>query len=60
MNGFMVEYVDETGQQWISMETSGSPQNVTFSNISQASDNNGDYSKFSVSIAHIKTTSLPT
>ena len=46
MNGFMVEYVDETGQQWISMETSGSPQNVTFSNISQASDNNGDYSKF--------------
>ncbi len=48
-NGFMVEYFDENGQQWVSMENSTSAQNVTFSSISQASDNLGDYSKFECS-----------
>ena len=49
INGFMVEYTDDSGQQWVTMESSNSAQNVNFSNISQASDNHGDYSKFECS-----------
>ena len=46
LNGFEVRYTDDSGMEWVSMQNSNSAQNVTFSNISQASDNHGDYSRF--------------
>ena len=46
LNGFEVKYTDDAGMEWLSMQNSNSAQNVTFSNISQASDNHGDYSRF--------------
>jgi hypothetical protein len=46
-NGFVVVYKDGNGSEWTSSEGSVNPQSVQFTNVSQESDNNGDYSKFS-------------
>lgn len=45
-NGFFVTYKDNTGTLWTSSENSVNSQTVVFTNVSQESDPNGDYSKF--------------
>lgn len=44
--GFEFRYKDASGRVWASHENSVNAQNVVFSNTSQESDVNGDYSKF--------------
>lgn len=45
-NGFEIQYVTELGAIYTSSETSTNFQDKTFSNITQESDDTGDYSKF--------------
>lgn len=47
--GFEFTYRDGVGQIWKSDENSLMPQNVVFTNVSQESDSEGDYSKFTCS-----------
>lgn len=46
MNGFSVTYHHSNGNDYKSRENSPNAQNVIFTNISQESDSQGDYSKF--------------
>lgn len=46
VDGFMVNYTDNSGNSWKSKETSPNSQSVNFTNVSQESDPNGDYSKY--------------
>lgn len=46
LNGFEVVYHSANGKDYISNENSTNAQSVTFSNIDQESDSQGDYSKF--------------
>jgi hypothetical protein len=46
-SGFYVSYTDNAGVVWSSKDNSIHPKSVNFSSISQESDPNGDYSKFS-------------
>jgi hypothetical protein len=45
-SGFYVSYTDNAGVIWSSRANSIHPKSVNFSSISQESDPNGDYSKF--------------
>lgn len=46
IDGFAVSYTDNTGNVWASKDNSPYNQTVQFANVSQESDANGDYSKF--------------
>ncbi|MBI1835696.1 MAG: hypothetical protein HYR91_00370 [Flavobacteriia bacterium] len=45
-SGFYVTYTDNVGNVWTSKANSTYAQSVSFSSLSQESDPNGDYSKF--------------
>lgn len=50
-DGFEVTYIDNFGNQWVSSPTSVNPQTAVFSTIENESDNDGDYSKFTVNFS---------